>query len=51
MNYYIMNVMEDYDPELDQLLFYLPLAGSCFKKIYFDFVLQRAVFKFIQPED
>ena len=51
MNYYIMNVMEDYDPELDQLLFYLPLAGSCFKKIYFDFVLQRAVSKFIPPED
>jgi hypothetical protein len=51
MNYYIMNVMEDYDPELDQLLFYLPLAGSCFKKIYFDFVLQRAISKFIPPED
>ena len=51
MNYYIMNVMEDYDPELDQLLFYLPLAGSCFKKIIFDFVLQRAVSKFIPPED
>ena len=33
MNYYIMNVMQEYDPELDQLLFYLPLAGSAFKKI------------------
>ena len=32
MNYYIMNVMSDYDPELDMLLFYLPLAGSAFKK-------------------
>tara|TARA_R110000764_G_scaffold7860_1_gene27252 strand:+ start:1059 stop:3554 length:2496 start_codon:yes stop_codon:yes gene_type:complete len=51
MNYYIMNVMKDYDPELDQLLFYLPLAGSCFKKIYFDFALKRAVSKFIPPED
>lgn len=51
MNYYIMNVMKDYDPELDQLLFYLPLAGSCFKKIYFDFGLKRAVSKFIPPED
>ena len=30
MNYYIMNEMEEYDPELDQMLFYLPLAGSCF---------------------
>ena len=37
MNYYIMNVMEEYDPELDQMLFYLPLAGSTFKKVYFDF--------------
>jgi len=51
MNYYILNVMEDYDPELDQMLFYLPLAGSAFKKIYFDFVLNRAVSKFIPPED
>lgn len=51
MNYYIMNVMQEYDPELDQLLFYLPLAGSAFKKVYFDFVLKRAVAKFIPPED
>lgn len=51
MNYYIMNVMKEYDPELDQLLFYLPLAGSSFKKVYFDFVLNRAVSKFIPPED
>ena len=33
------------------MLFYLPLAGSCFKKIYFDFVLNRAVAKFVAPED
>tara|TARA_R110000744_G_scaffold356005_1_gene462664 strand:- start:669 stop:2612 length:1944 start_codon:yes stop_codon:yes gene_type:complete len=46
-----MNVMQEYDPELDQLLFYLPLAGSAFKKVYFDFVLKRAVSKFIPPED
>ena len=51
MNYYIMNEMDEYDPELDQMLFYLPLAGSCFKKIYFDFVLNRAVAKFVAPED
>ena len=51
MNYYIMNVMQEYDPELDQLLFYLPLAGSAFKKIHFDFSLKRAVSKFIPPED
>ena len=51
MNFYIMNIMKEYDPELDQLLFYLPLAGSAFKKIYYDFVLGRAVAKFIPPED
>ena len=51
MNYYIMNVMEDYDPELDMLLFYLPLAGSAFKKVYFDFATNKAVSKFIPPED
>jgi len=51
MNYYIMNEMDEYDPELDQMLFYLPLAGSCFKKVYFDNVLNRAVAKFIAPED
>ena len=51
MNFYIMNVMQDYDPELDMLLFYLPLAGSAFKKVYFDTVLNRAVAKFIAPED
>mgnify|MGYP003629683785 FL=1 len=51
MNYYIMNVMEEYDPELDMLLFYLPLAGSAFKKVYFDFVTNKAVSKFITPED
>jgi len=51
MNYYIMNEMNEYDPELDQMLFYLPLAGSCFKKVYFDFVLNRAVAKFVAPED
>ena len=31
-NFYIMNVMQEYDPELDMLLFYLPIAGSAFKK-------------------
>ena len=51
MNYYIMNVMQEYDPELDMLLFYLPLAGSAFKKVYFDFVTNKAISKFIPPED
>ena len=51
MNYYIMNVMQEYDPELDQLLFFLPLAGSAFKKVYYDSTLNRAISKFIPPED
>jgi len=51
MNFYIMNVMKDYDPEMDMLLFYLPLAGSAFKKVYYDNVLNKAVSKFVAPED
>tara|TARA_R110002020_G_scaffold338637_1_gene553942 strand:+ start:2004 stop:4337 length:2334 start_codon:yes stop_codon:yes gene_type:complete len=51
MNYMIMEKMEEYTPEFDQLLFYLPLAGSSFKKIYYDSMLQRAVSKFIPAED
>ena len=35
MNYQITHVMEEFDEELDQMLFYLPLAGSAFKKIYY----------------
>jgi len=51
MNFYIMNVMKEYDPELDMLLFYLPLAGSAFKKVYYDTVKKRALSKFIMPQD
>ena len=51
MNFYIMNVMEEYDPELDQLLFFLPLAGSAFRKVYYDTALNKAASKFIQPQD
>ena len=50
MNYYITNVMEEYTPEFDQMLFYLPLAGSTFKKIYYDETLDRAVSKFVPAE-
>jgi len=51
MNYYIMNVMEEFDPEMDQLLFYLPLSGSAFKKVYYDEMLKRCVSKFVTSED
>ena len=51
MNFYIMNVMEEFDPELDMLLFYLPLAGSAFKKVYYDTTASRAKSQFIEPQD
>ncbi len=51
MNYYITDVMEDYTPDMDQMLFYLPLAGSTFKKTYFDETMGRAVSKFVPAEN
>jgi hypothetical protein len=51
MNYQIMDVMKEYEPEFDQMLFYLPLSGSTFKKVYYDDILGRAVSKFIQAQD
>jgi len=51
MNYMLMEQMEEYTPDTDQLLFYLPLAGSAFKKIYYDEIKQRAVAKFVPAED
>jgi len=51
MNYQIMDVMKEYEPEFDQMLFYLPLSGSTFKKVYYDDTLGRAVSKFIQAQD
>jgi hypothetical protein len=51
MNYQVTEVMEEYDPDTDQMLFYLPLTGSTFKKVYFDPTKQRAVSKFVPAED
>jgi|TARA_R110000772_G_scaffold54359_1_gene124142 hypothetical protein len=51
MNYYITNVMEEYTPDMDQMLFYLPLAGSTFKKVYYDENMGRAVSKFVPAEN
>jgi hypothetical protein len=51
MNYYITSVMEDYTPDMDQMLFYLPLAGSTFKKIYYDEAMGRCVSKFVPAEN
>ena len=51
MNYQIMDMMKEYEPEFDQMLFYLPLSGSTFKKVYYDSLLGRAVSKFVQADD
>jgi hypothetical protein len=51
MNYQITYKMKEYDPEMDQLLFHLPLAGSAFKKVYFDGNMGRPCAKFIPSED
>ena len=51
MNYQITEVMEEFDPDMDQLLFYLPLSGSTFKKVYFDETKKRAVSKFVPAQD
>lgn len=51
MNYEITEVMEEYDPDMDQLLFYLPLSGSCFKKVYWDVAMQRPVSRFVPAQD
>ena len=51
MNYELMEKMRDYEPDFDQLLFYLPLAGSAFKKVYYDELDGKAVSKFVPADD
>ena len=51
MNYQIMYKMKEYEAETDQMLFHLPLAGSAFKKIYYDGNMGRPCAKFIPSED
>ena len=51
MNFQITEVMEEFDQDTDQMLFYLPITGSTFKKVYFDQTKQRAVSKFVPAED
>jgi hypothetical protein len=51
MNYQIMDQMEEYEPEFDSMLFHLPLAGSAFKKVYYDDLLERAVSRFVPADD
>ena len=51
MNYQIMDKMQEYEADFDQMLFYLPLSGSTFKKVYYDDLLGRAVSKFVPADD
>jgi hypothetical protein len=51
LNYYITTEMEEYDPEYDQMLYYLGYGGSTFKKVYHDSDMQRAVSPVIYPND
>jgi hypothetical protein len=51
LNYYITVEMEEYDPDYDQMLYYLGYGGSTFKKIYRDGDLGRAVSPYVLPKD
>ena len=51
MNYQLTETMEEYFDDFDQMLFYLPIVGSCFKKIYYNESLKRPVSKFIPITD
>jgi hypothetical protein len=51
MNYLIMDQMQEYEAEFDSMLFHLPLAGSTFKKVYYDVPLGRAVSKFVPADE
>ena len=51
MNYQITDVMEEYTPDFDQLLFYTGYGGSAFKKVYYDEDKGRMVSKLILPDN
>jgi hypothetical protein len=51
MNFELMEKMKEYEPDFDSMLFYLPLAGSAFKKIYYDELEGRAISKFVPADD
>ena len=51
LNYQLTEHMPEYREEMEQMLFRLPLAGSAFKKVYFDPILERAVSAFVPAED
>ena len=51
MNYQLLEVMTEYRSETEKLLFSLPLAGSAFRKIYFDPSMGRPTSMFVPAED
>ena len=51
MNYLLMEKMEEYTTDVDQMLFYLPLTGSTFKKVFYDELLDRPASLFIPARD
>ena len=51
MNYLVMDQMKEYEAEFDSMLFHLPLAGSTFKKVYYDVNMGRAVSKFVPADE
>ena len=51
MNYLLMDEIKEYEAEFDSMLFHLPLAGSTFKKVYYDVPLGRVVSKFVPADE
>jgi hypothetical protein len=51
LNYLLTDKMSEYRTETEKLLFNLPLAGSAFRKIYFDPMLDRPASMFVPAED
>ena len=51
MNYQITQEMPEYFPDLDQMLFQLPLVGHTFKKVWWDANLERQCSQFVKAED
>ena len=51
MNYQITQEMPEYFPDLDQMLFHLPLVGQTFKKVWWDTNMDRQCSQFVKAED
>ena len=51
MNYLLTEDMTEYRDEMEQMLFRLPLAGSAFKKVYYDPIMERPCSMFVPAED